>query len=447
MPGFGYSSYFIIGVQGTDWDTPVLTAAMEQIIYEFISQTLRSGSTPVVPERFHGNPSPLRQMNNWITAGGDIVMQLHVDNMFELWAQIMHATASETSSTDFVAQEVFGDGAGAGKAFSSPITLDTQPGATDPVSAPGKLIFTLDQADSGTMTIVGTDQNGAIITEALVFDASATETTTKYFETVDAAGITYPSGFSVATTLLIKSDRNTFTHIIALGDGVLNGLTIEMVKAGIPSVYIGALVSAATLDLGDTLTLTMSLLAKRGWNRYKVPASGTTPTVSATPTDVSAYTRITEEIFPGWGLALYLEGSATAIGIETATLNLNHNLGYPRRYRNIRTEAKPTRQSLRGTGLTVAVDYDTTNPDYDLKMYHNQVVQAKLLAYRLPYAGAEFSIQIDMPRCQIKAFPDPEVTDFAELTQELSLEPIRSAAASTSDEMKVTLVNTEAGEV
>lgn len=442
MPDFGYKSYFILGVQGTDWDTPVTTTSMKQFIYEFISTTLRGGTTPVVPTRFHGNPSPLRQMNNWITAGGDIVMQLHVDNMFELWAQIMHATASETSSTDFVKQEVFADAV-----WTDPDSLDTQPTLTDPVSAPGLLIFTFSAVQTGSVKITGTDQNDIAIEETLTFAAETTKTTTKYFKTVADNGIDFTDIPPSAETLLIECDKNTYTHVIALGDDVLDGLTIEMVKTTIPSVHIGAVVNSAMLDLGDTLTLTMNLLAKRAWNRYKVPASGTVPTSSNTPTDISGYARITEEIFPGWGLALYLEGSASAINVGSLSMSLNHNLGYPRRFRNVRTEPKPTRQDLRETSLVVTVDYDTTNPDYDLYVYNNQVVQAKILAYRLPFEGPEYSIQIDMPRCQIKAFPDPEVADFSELVQELSLEPIRSAAASSSDEILVTLVNLEAGEV
>jgi hypothetical protein len=445
MPSDGYDSYFIIGIQDTDWDTPVLTASMKQIIYEMVSETLRNVTTPRVPERLQGNPSPIRQGDNFIHAAGDINMQLHVDNLFELLAQLFHATDSETSSTNFVKQEVYGNGAGAGKAFSSPLSLDTQPTATDPASDPGRLIFTLDQADSGTFAIAGTDQNDAAITENLVFDASATETTTKHFKTVDAGGITWAAGFTTATTLLIESDKDTYTHVIELGDSVRDGLTIEMVKGGIPSVYIGALVNSATMTLGEDLSLAMSLLAKRGWNRCKVPASGTTPTSSTTPTDISGYTRIAEQVFPGWGLAMYLDGAGSATEVNGLTLMLNNNLDFPTRYRNVRTRPKPVRTARRETAITVGIDYDTVNADMDVKALNNQVMQVQVVAYCKPYAGAEYSIQWDMPRCQITAFPDPEVSDFSEVIQELALNPIKSDSASSSDEMKVTLVNKEEG--
>lgn len=446
MPTKGSESWFLIGEQDVDWDTPAWNEKLESVVYEMISSTLKSISPPVVPSRLTRNPSPPRQLKGLMHGEGDIAMQLHVDNMFKIWAQLMHATDSERDSTDFAAKEVFGDEAGGMKMGpTGDISLDTQPNATVPTSDPGRLRFMINAEDSGVFTIAGKDQNDAAITDIVSLDTATTGASTKHFKTVNATGIS-ATGFAVGTTgLYIESDKDTYTHIITLGDDVLDGMTIEEVKGGIPSVFVGSIINAGAIALGDTLTLAGSILSKQGWNRYKVSATTGDPTASTTPTDVSGWSRITEEIFPAWGLSLFLEGAGTATGIESATFNLNNQLAFPTRYRGLRTPPKPVRSAVREVSLVATIDYDTVNSDYDLKMLHNQVIQAKLLAYHKPYAGAEYSVQLDFPRCQITAFPDPDVSDFSQVVQELSLNPIRSASATGSDEVTVTLVNKETG--
>lgn len=448
MPVKGYESYFIIGKQTVDWDTPAWAVLMERYQYEMISSTLKGVSVPIVPTRLSSNPSPLRQVKGTMYGEGDIVTQLHIDNMFEIWAQLMQAAAANISSTANAVEEVFGDTTGGVKDFpGASFSLDTQPNATTPTSDPGRLGFLIGEtADSGVFTIAGTDQNDAVITETVALVAATTGISTKHFKTVNATGIAV-TGFDAETTgLYIESDKDTFTHVIQLGDSVLNGLTIEEVKGGIPSVYVGSLINAGSVSLGDTLTLAASILSKQAWNRYKVNATTGDPTSSNTPLSVSGYSKVPEEVFPSWGLALYLEGSSTATPIESTTFTLNNQLAFPTRFRNVRTPPKPVRTDFRDISLLATIDYDTTNADYDLKMLHNQVIQAKLLAYYKPHEGAEYSIQFDFPRCQIKAFPDPDVSDFSQVVQELSLNPIRSISPTCSDEVKLTLVCKETGE-
>jgi len=434
----GFDSYFIYGLQSVDWDTPALTAAMVSKIFEFRNFNLKSASEPIIPTRFRRVPSPTPQIENFIRAEGEVEMDAHADDLVWMFTQLM--MDSSISSTDFTALEIYGNGAGAGKAFgASPLSVDTQPTATTPASDPGKLIVTLGAADSGTITITGTDQQDNVISEVLTFVAEAgPKTTTKYFKTVATGGIVYAGiTVGVALTMLIKSDMNVYTHVIGLGDALLNGVTIEAVKNGIPSVYIGALLNSMTLDIGDVLGLTWSFLAKRGWNRYKVPAAGTTPTSSNTPTSVAAFSPVGDEVLPAWGLSLTLD--AVEVPIASGSFNFSNNLGFPTRYRNLRTSPKPTRQGPRDLSLTVGIDYDTTNADFDAKMLTSQKVAAILYAYRKPYASAEYMLKISLPRCEVRAFPDPSVTDFPEVIQELQLRPIRTAGAVASDECEITL--------
>lgn len=540
MPTNGYASYFILGEQDTDWDTPVLTAAMKAKIYEFVSCGLKNVGPPIVPMRFTGNPSPIPQIDNFINAEGDIQMHLHADDMLVFWKHILQATDTEVDTTDFTAQEVYGNGAGAAKAFkdeeecfgdgvgglkaipespfsldsqptnpsnltltlseadsgtftitgtdeddevlveavvfdadttqetvgqfktvgvtgiaytgievaatmfieanSYEFSLDTQPGATDPTSDPAKLIVTLNAADSGTIIITGTDQNDLAITETLTFDAETTQTTTKYFKTVDARGISYTL-LETAATLLIMADMNVATHVITLGDNVTDGLTIEVVKGGIPSTYIGTLLNQGVVSIAETLTLAVSAMAKRGYNRAKVPAAGAVPTASSTGTDVSAYTRVSKNVFPAW--TCYLKLDAVTVPIESATLTFNNNLEFPTRFTGVRTKAKPKRNTHRDISLNCVIDYDLLQTDFDARFYNGVDTVAAFYATCTPNEGPALSITFSFPRCQVNAYPDPEVSDFSQQVQSLNLRAIRTVDASASDEASVTIVSTE----
>lgn len=438
MASKGYDSYLIIGEQTVDWDTPVLTAAMKTIIYEFVSAGLRNVGAPVIPARFKGQPSPARQIQGFFHGEGDIAMHLHAEDMLIWWKNILMATASEVDSTDSVKQTVFADAV-----WTDPDSLDTQPAATDPTSDPGLLIFTFSAAQTGSITITGTDQNGVAITDTLTFAGDTTKTTTKYFQTVDVDGIDFTDIPPGADTLLIECDKNTYTHVITLGDTVTKGLTVELIKGGIPSTFIGCLLNSGTMDVADVITLTTSVLSKRGWNRYKVPVSGVVPTASVTPTDIGAYTRVEDEVFPAWSLQVTLDDSGV-IPVESASFAFNNQLAFPTRFTGVRTEPKPTRSDNRDIALTVSVDYDTVNPDFDAKFYADTDIKAVLYARSVPYAGPELTFEIELPRCQLTQFPDPDIGDYAQVMQELALRPIRTAGASSSDEVKVTIVSRNA---
>jgi len=435
MPQQGLNSYLIVGAQA-DWEVALAFGSMKQKVYEFISASLRKISEPITPTRFKRNPSPVRQMPGMMRAEGDISLHLHAEDML-IWLQHL-LMDSAVASVDFTVQEVFGNGAGAGKAFSATTnSLDTQPTATSPASDPGKLTVTFDApVRTGTVVITGTDQNDTPISDTLTFIAANTVTSAKYFKSVDVNGVAIALDDETGT-MLITCDKNTYTHTIEIGDTVEEGLTIELVKGALPNYYIGCLLNSGTLALADTITLTTSILAKTGELRKSLQTGNTTPT------DITAYAQMSEEVYPGWGYALQIDSVQTEV--ESASFVFNNNLGYPTRYRATRPMTKPVRQGDREISLTASVDYDTVNANFDLKYESDQVVAAVLTGVRKPYAGPEYSYTITMPRCQFTAFPDPEVTDMGDMRQELSLRPIRATAgATTSNEVNIVIVSTEA---
>ncbi len=437
----GWRGYFIIGEQ-TDWNT--VTASPKEIIYEFISETLRGASDPITPTRIHGNPSPVKNIPGMLNAGGDIAMHLHTEHMLMFWTQLLMDDPSVVANADEIVR--------ADNTFTATESLDTQPSATTPPCDPEQLTVTFSLDQTGTVVIAGTDQNGTAISETLTFAANKVQTTAKYFQTVDANGITISSGIvSTGGNLLIECDKNTYTHTFTLGDNVYvegvpakHGLTIEMVKGTIPNTYIGCILNTGVFDLADTVTFTPSILAKQCNYREAIDGTGT-------PTDISGYAQMVDtdwpygdDVYPGWGMAVQLDSVQT--DIESASFSFGNNLDYPTRYKASRPMSKPVRQGDREIGMTCAVDYEAVadgGVDFDDKYYGDVPIAVILSAIRKPYAGPEYSIQLTMQRCQLIAHPDPEVSAAADITQELSFRPIRSVGASISNEVSLQIVSTE----
>jgi len=440
MPQDGWRSYLILWEQ-IDWST-TSGAVVKQIIYDFMTTTLRSASDPITPTRIHRNPSPVKQIPNMVNAGGDIVLHHHPEHMLLFWK---HLLMDAPSSVDFTKQTVRTNGI-----YTSPLSLTTQPGSTTPPSDPGKLIVTFSVAKTGTVTISGTDQNGTAISEVLTFTAETTKTTTKYFQTVNANGVVLTMS---GDNLLIECDKNTYTHTFNLGDNVYvdeaadkHGLAIELVKSTIPNLYEGCLLNTGVLTLADTMQLTLGILARYGNLREAFNGTGT-------PTDISGYSNMADtdypygdEIYPGWGASIQLDIVQT--DIESMTFSFSNNLGYPTRYRASRLPVKPIRQGDREISLSCTVDYETVadgGVNFDDKFYGDVPIAVILSMVSKPYAGAEYTFSLTMPRCQLTAFPDAEVGGPADMLQTLSLRPIRTVGASSSDEISsLVITSTEA---
>ena len=539
----GYESYLIAGKQSA-WATPIDNDEFLEVIFEFVGSGLKNDSPPIVAPRFKSNASPMPQIENFITAGGDEALHLHADNMVMFLAQLLMdpmtddpivgsweevraagvwttdeeldtqpgdtdpaqspgrlrftfseamtlsvsiygtdsndhvigetvsfaAAATGTSAKyyktvsalDFsiatpVAQtvvidcskgrdgdvvapawyEVFGDGLGDKKAWTDPDELDTQPGALDPAQDPALLKFTFSAVVTQAVVITGTDQNDAALTETLTFTNETTHTTSKYFKTVTS--IDYTSAPPGGETLIIEASKNVYVHTIECADDILPGMTVEVVKGGLPSTYIGTLINQGTLAVGDVITLTLAMMAQRGWNSYVVQSEGNTVGADETPTDVSAWDRVSQEVFPAWGMALEIDDAGSATPIGSMTLVINNRLVNPTRYSGIRTLPQPVRSDNRDITLTCTIDYDADNNEWDGKFETMDEAKAVLECYRKPYGGPEYRIAFTFPRCQIGAYPDPAVTDYSELVQEIILRPIATIGAATRDELTITV--------
>jgi len=439
MPQDGWRSYFILWEQ-IDWNT-VSGAVVKEVIYDFMTTTLRSASDPITPTRIHRNPSPVKQIPNMVNAGGDIVLHHHPEHMLVFWKNLLMDAPSSVAAT---IMEVYGNGAGVGKAYGASQSLDTQPGSTAPTTSdPGQLVVVIaGSAGSGTITISGTDQNGTAISEILTFAGDATHTTTYYFQTVDASGVVV-GGTLAGGTMLITCDKNIYTHTFNLGDNVYvdeavdkHGLAIELVKGAIPNLYEGCLLNTGVLTLADTMQLTLGILARYGNLREAFDGTGTATPIAGYKSMVDTDYPYGDEIYPGWGASIQLDTVQT--DIESMSFNFSNNLGYPTRYRSSRLPVKPVRQGDREISLSCTVDYEAVadgGVNFDAKFYGDIPIALILSMVSKPFAGPELTYQLTMPRCQLTAFPDTEVGGPADMLQTLNLRPIRTVGASSSNEM------------
>jgi len=406
---------------------------LKQVIYEFTGSTLKNRTDPVYPERFKQNPSPAAHVPNFIQASGDISMHFHCENMLPLFR---HAFMDDSiASVDFTPVEIYSDSPGAG-----PID-PTDPSAAS--ASPGRLDFDFENAYTGNVTITGTEQNDHAASEVLAFSAEQQKSSVKYYKTVTSVAFSV----SVVGTLAIDSDKNTYTHTITLKDNILNGLTMEMVKGESPNRYLGCLVNSFTLELADIIGLTFGVQGKRGNNRMSVESGDETPTV------ISGYSRMNENVYPGWGFVLSLDetedGGYTTLPVASGSLAFANTMDYPVRYRNERTYPKPIRQAYRVITLDVGADYDTVangGVDFDDIIEAQRTMDAYFMGYRKPYAGPEYSFRFNLPRVEIMQFPDPELASLAEVVQTLGLRTIRSSGATASDEIELVIVSTESAE-
>lgn len=85
----GNDSYIIIGKQQA-WNELCKVADMIPVVFEAQSLGLVQTSNPVPVERFTGSASSLKNQQGRITAGGDVTLQIHTDDMQPWWQQIMH---------------------------------------------------------------------------------------------------------------------------------------------------------------------------------------------------------------------------------------------------------------------------------------------------------------------------------------------------------------------
>ena len=438
MPSKGYESYFVVGEQKVLWTTPA--AAMLTPAYEPRSFSLMGTGDNYIPSRFMRNASPVRPAKGRIGCQGSIALDLVTEGMLVFWKYLLNDDA--VGSTDFTAQNVFHN-VGARKAFAaagSPYSLDTQPGATVPSSAPGRLSFDLAAGDTGTVVITGTNYGDQVITETVTFTAEAAKTTTQYFKTVNANGLVVAG---LTQDALINCDRNIYTHIIQVKDALLKGLTIEAVHGGLPSVYTGVMVSSGVLDIGNIVGLTLDCMGEREWNRYKFLASND-PTVSDTPTAIGGFVAMNDLTYSDWSLEIDFDASGSAIPVANASFSFSNSLTFRDMLSGTRPQLQPVRSGPREITLAVSVDYEAAALQYVQKHLNLDDIIASLVIKSSESDGCLKTTTINMGRCVMNTYPAVEASDFSQVLQPLVMRPIRSIGAVSADELTVTVESIEA---
>ena len=140
-----------------------------------------------------GNFSPIKNVQGMVSAGGDLVTNLHASHMGLIFKHILHASTASTSTNSSASVR-----AAASFTSGTAFTLtDPESVLTAPVTA-GRLIFDFAASTgTGTIVITGNDHNDLPLKETIEFDLSSTSTTTD--RTLQSA-FSYTAGTAIDPT-------------------------------------------------------------------------------------------------------------------------------------------------------------------------------------------------------------------------------------------------------
>ena len=432
---FGSNSYLIAGQQ-TLYGTKVAAGDMIEEIFEIESTSLGLRQDSINPERSKGNSGPTKLQGGQSRVEGNVVVQIDTSHL-GFW--LKNLTGDTTVASSAITG---GDILPSGTTYTAgtPILASTITPARQPemlVGAPvygGILTITFTGATfdtTNTIVIEGKDVANRPLRETLSFGSTGAnvQNFTKAFRIIDSITITGPT---TAGTIEVTCDPGMYKHVLGINQGLLPGMTIELVRGEVPSTYDSVLVNSGTIALGDVITMTLELLGRNAELR-KAVGGGTDPT------DPTGWARPPGDVAVNWGTELQLDDEVFAI--SAASFSLAHNLGIPptQYYRSIIPPA-PVRDSNRAVSLTTTIDYSAAN-DFDFKAY-GEDVKAELSFASLPYGQKPALLDIELPQARLTQFPDPPVSGQGVITQDLALEGYASALGN---ELAITVYNAESG--
>ena len=350
-------------------------------------------------------------------------------------------------------------------AYTTPITSftsGTQPkeklqSITDAI--PGinaaKIEFTFAGATADTsagkqprVIIEGDDQIGTPLTEVRVLTATELAALTTafksqfYFSEVRKITVVDISGGTVA----VKGDAsNYYKHEFSVGESLLTGMSVEMVKGVIPERIRDVHVSQMGYTVGDTNQMTVGLIGGRAEPETNAQDGGTDPS------DLTGKERQPGTNASGWATILRIDDKILRCG--EASLDVNYNLGtnenpYCRQaYRPApvisakRTAAMSTRvsypaQIYNGEGVA-----DTEWGIKDMMSY----VRCREMAVSIEAAitecgGANNFMNMKMPTAKFNEVPDPRDISAGQINNPLSFAGFKKG---NGNDLEIMVVNSE----
>lgn len=425
MPEQGWKSYLIGTIEQTAFATQSTSTSC--VIHHIAAGGFDVGAEapPVIPVRTQRNPSAIRGVQGPIRPRGTHNIQCHAKWMTWWYQQLFQAaTISSSEFNNGVWLSIL-----AQTEASSQHSADTQPNATTPAADPALLAAHFESTVTGAVAVTGTDGNGETLVDTITFSGTTDGRTTKQFQTIAANGITLNNSALTSTeTLTIKAHKGITLYDLNLGDGPLDGFTWEVVRGTLADVIVGAVVNTATLNIAETINLSLGeVLAYNELTDQRIDGQANTIT------DVTGWDEVSETVFPGWSMAVTID--ASTMQANAISLDLANGFDFVDRQTGSRLPQAIENTGLRDIRFRAGIEYDSSTQEFRDKARNNDVVAVTAVALWIPAGGPEYSMTWTMGRCQFMDVPRVPVDGPANLIMPIELQAIRTASATSSDEV------------
>ena len=299
---------------------------------------------------------------------------------------------------------------------------------------------TLATGGRGRVLIFGKDNDDKDISETVSFTdplpSGDRVATTKlwYKEVTDVRTGGWSTGGTIGITARNRSARVIFTP----DDTDLRAFwTVEATKGVVPNVYDGIVVENATMEItrDALMAWTCSVLGRRA--RVYTNLSGATLDYTQTAGSTNRATASTRkktgsnavllaspDVYAGWQCEISAENDI-AMATSDTTLTLNQELEYTNVTGSRFQVTKPTRSGKKLIQMEASTVYATQNNLSDY-FYNNCPLQNVQIKWSQTGLGAyPYELILEVPEMQLTADPDPSVTDFGTIFQNVVAKAIQ----------------------
>lgn len=424
---FGGDSYAIVALRTTKGVRAQPSALIQKVYPVTEDSDLRLQRSVIEPDLLTGSSGPSKPFGGPRRVEGGITVPLG-DTHAGLWLKLLTGDQNPTTTA------IGGGTVRAAAAYTAGTALGAIPAAmqphmliADPVDA-GQLSFVFASATgAGSIDVVGTDQLDNDIDEIIAFDTPGTHQSTKYYKTITSVT---PRGAVSGGTLAITCATGLFQHELTVQEKLTNGADIELVKGGIPSTYLDVHVASATLNIGEFITLAMTMIGRNGLTRKNISGA-------KTPSSVTGYDRFNGNVNLGFQTLFKVDDEI--FPLISGGLEFSQNLEVAERlYRSLFALGVQRAPGTRTARITADIDY-TEDADFDART-EGDVIKAELSTAHLPGGGKHTSITFLFEQAVVVQYPDPGLAAGA-IPQSLDIRGFTTGAGS---EMKIIVINDEA---
>ena len=454
MPvGLGSNSYLIMGEQSAP-QVKAPWGAFSDKFYEFTGGGISADTEYTNIPSNKGNFGPTASQAGQLSVGGSLQLAQDITHMGLVLKYVMYS-APLTSALALVPYTLF-----TSAAFTStptPVALtnsdfvaDTQPKVYIPKQTSayrsincGKLVFDFGSAaragDNANITIVGFEQHEDLKTTEVIEVANtggAIPDQTSEFAFAEVTSVTF-NGFTTNGTVEIKVDPGVYKHVFEVGNTMLNGLTVEMLKDPHPNVYQDVQVSEATFNLADANEIDLTVVGGKAFLRENAENGGTAPS------DTTSMTRPGGITSPGWGTIFRLNDNR--ILVNGGSFTVNHSLGETNYSYGKLTYVPLQRPTAnRVVTLTTEIGYppeDVDGNEVDLTGFAlGRDVSASFETNAMTYGALHNSFTLEIPTGRLTTFPDPPSLDQGEIALPITIE---GYAKGTTTDFRLVVINQE----